>query len=85
MSMIPFSPLGRAGVAARPAAQLSPAADQALDAPPRWAPSSPTQLAQHIQRLPDAAARRQLLDSGAAPVAARFAGRAASDKTSRPA
>ncbi|HRL67107.1 MAG TPA: hypothetical protein PLA28_09040 [Ottowia sp.] len=64
MSMIPFSPLGRAGVAAAQAGahSLSPAARQALDGATTLGAVNPTQLAQHIQRLPDAAARRQLLD-----------------------
>ncbi|MBP8896690.1 MAG: hypothetical protein KBG69_11610 [Ottowia sp.] len=64
MSMIPSSPLGRAGVAAAQAGahSLSPAARQALDGATTLGAVNPTQLAQHIQRLPDAAARRQLLD-----------------------
>ena len=64
MSMIPFSPLGRAGVAAAQAGahSLSPAARQALDGATTLGAVNPTQLAQHIRRLPDAAARRQLLD-----------------------
>ena len=64
MSMIPSSPLGRAGIAAAQAGahSLSPAARQALDGATTLGAVNPTQLAQHIQRLPDAAARRQLLD-----------------------
>lgn len=64
MSMIPSSPLGRAGVAAAQAGahSPSPAARQALDGATTLGAVNPTQLAQHIQRLPDAAARRQLLD-----------------------
>ena len=64
MSMIPFSPLGRAGIGAAQAGahSLSPAARQALDGATTLGAVNPTQLAQHIQRLPDAAARRQLLD-----------------------
>ena len=63
MSMIPFSPLGRAGVAAAQAGahSLSPAARQALDGATTLGAVNPTQLAQHLQRLPDGA-RRQLLD-----------------------
>ena len=64
MSMIPSSPLGRAGIAAAQAGahSPSPAARQALDGATTLGAVNPTQLAQHIQRLPDAAARRQLLD-----------------------
>ena len=63
MSMIPSSPLGRAGVAAAQAGahSLSPAARQALDGATTLGAVNPTQLAQHLQRLPDGA-RRQLLD-----------------------
>ena len=63
MSMIPFSPLGRAGVAAAQAGahSPSPAARQALDGSTTLGIVNPTQLAQHLQRLPDGA-RRQLLD-----------------------
>lgn len=63
MSMIPSSPLGRAGIAAAQAGahSLSPAARQALDGATTLGAVNPTQLAQHLQRLPDGA-RRQLLD-----------------------
>ena len=63
MSMIPSSPLGRAGIAAAQggAHSLSPAARQALDGATTLGAVNPTQLAQHLQRLPDGA-RRQLLD-----------------------
>ena len=63
MSMIPSSPLGRAGVAAAQAGahSPSPAARQALDGATTLGAVNPTQLAQHLQRLPDGA-RRQLLD-----------------------
>ncbi|QTD46072.1 hypothetical protein [Ottowia testudinis] len=64
MSIPLSSPLGRAGAAAAQTAAhgLSPAAREALAGATTLGAVNPTQLAQHIQRLPDAAARRQVMD-----------------------
>ena len=62
MSILP-TPIGRGGALAGPAAPaLSPAARQALDSATTLGTVNPAQLAQQLQRLPDAGARRQLLD-----------------------